>query len=209
MILETIIVGPLEVNCYLIGCEKTKEVYLVDPGDDLDEIQSVIEKNNYIPIAIINTHGHIDHAGGVKAMMEKLNIPFYLHSDEQPVIDVLGDQGDRFGLFFSGIPDKIEYVSNGQLIKIGDESFRVIHTPGHSPGGICLQNNNVLITGDTLFAGSIGRTDLPGGDYDQIMKSLKEHLMVLDPETQIYPGHGPPSIMGKEIQYNPFLNGTY
>jgi len=205
MILECVIVGPLEVNCYLVGCEESREIFIIDPGDDLAEIEETIKDLDYIPRGIINTHGHIDHAGGVDALMKKLDLPYYIHCGDLPVLQALDAQSNQFGLFLSGIPTPSGYLSDGQVLEIGKIKLQVIHTPGHSPGGICLLTEDCLISGDTLFAGSIGRSDLPGGDGFTLIESIKTKLMVLDENTRVYPGHGPKSSIEFELQYNPFL----
>ena len=205
MILERIIVGPLAVNCYILGCEETREIFIVDPGDDLSGIQEIIAGLKVIPRAIINTHGHIDHAGGVAELMKHLSLPFFVHRDELPVLNALDSQSNRFGLFFSGIPTPTGFLDDDQVIEVGEKQIRVIHTPGHSPGGICLLCEDCLISGDTLFAGSIGRSDLPGGNGHLLIDSIKTKLLTLPNNTRVYPGHGPSSTIEREIQFNPFL----
>ncbi len=205
MILERIIVGPLEVNCYILGCEETRDVFIVDPGDDLSAIQDTITDLKVTPRGIINTHGHIDHAGGVAELMKHLNLPFYIHRDEMPVLQALDTQSNQFGLFFSGIPEPTGFLDDDQMLEIGEKQIRVIHTPGHSPGGICLLCEDCLISGDTLFSGSIGRSDLPGGNGYLLIDMIKTKLLILQKNTRVYPGHGPSSTIEREIQFNPFL----
>lgn len=206
MLSKVIVIGPLQVNCYLIGCEETREIIIVDPGDDAASIRKVITKENLIPKSIISTHGHIDHVGDVSTIQKLFAIPYYIHADEQPLIDALPTQVATFGLHLSGIPTVSEYLVHGQTILIGSVSLTVLHTPGHSPGGICLKADSCVFTGDTLFAGSVGRCDLPGGDWELLLSSIHTHLMSLPDQITVYPGHGPPTSIGRERRMNPYLS---
>ena len=205
MIFETIVVGPLEVNCYVLGCEKTKEVFVVDPGDDPEKIMYFLSASGLTPLAMINTHGHIDHAGAVRFLQDELSIPCYIHPDDQPLFQGLKTQSEMFGLYFSGIPTAPLELHDRQILQAGSVRIRVLHTPGHSRGGVCLLSGDVLISGDTLFSGSIGRTDLIGGNFEQLIQSIREKLLVLPDETRVYPGHGPKTTIGRERRYNSFL----
>ncbi len=205
MIIKNVVVGPLEVNCYIIGCEDTKEAAIIDPGDNADEIIRIIEKEGLKPKFIINTHAHFDHIGGVKAIQDHFKIDFILHKEDLFLIENASEQATAFGLKPISKPKVNKYVNNGEKITLGNKSITVIHTPGHSPGCVCYSLDNSVFVGDTLFAGSIGRTDLPGGSYETLINSIKEKLFPLDDSTIVYPGHGPSTTIQSEKEHNPFL----
>lgn len=205
MIIKNVVVGPLEVNCYILGCEHTKEAAIIDPGGDADEIIKVIEKEKFIPKVIINTHAHFDHVGGVKVIQDHFKIDFLLHKDDLFLIENLNEQATLFG--FDYIPEPVvnKFVNDKDQISFGREVAKVIHTPGHTPGGVCYYVNDSIFVGDTIFAGSIGRTDFPGSSYETLIKSIKERLFPLDDSVRVYPGHGPSTTIGNEKSHNPFL----
>ena len=205
MIIKNIVVGPLEVNCYILGCEDTKEAAIIDPGDNADEIISNIEKEGLNPKFIINTHAHFDHIGGVKAIQDHFKIDFILHEGDLFLVENASEQATAFGLKPISKPVVNKNATNGEKVNLGNKSITVIHTPGHSPGGVCYYSGNNVFVGDTLFAGSIGRTDLPGGSYDTLINSIKENLFPLGDSTIVYPGHGPSTTIGNEKEHNPFL----
>ena len=205
MIIKNIVVGPLEVNCYILGCEDTKEAAIIDPGDNADEIISNIEKEGLNPKFIINTHAHFDHIGGVKVIQDHFKIDFILHEGDLFLVENASEQATAFGLKPISKPVVNKNATNGEKVNLGNKSITVIHTPGHSPGGVCYYSVNNVFVGDTLFAGSIGRTDLPGGSYDTLINSIKENLFPLGDSTIVYPGHGPSTTIGNEKEHNPFL----
>ena len=205
MIIKNIVVGPLEVNCYILGCEDTKEAAIIDPGDNADEIISNIEKEGLNPKFIINTHAHFDHIGGVKVIQDHFKIDFILHEGDLFLVENASEQATAFGLKPISKPVVNKNATNGEKVNLGNKSITVIHTPGHSPGGVCYYSGNNVFVGDTLFAGSIGRTDLPGGSYDTLINSIKENLFPLGDSTIVYPGHGPSTTIGNEKEHNPFL----
>ncbi len=205
MIIETISVGPLQVNCYLVGSADSREVFIIDPGDDPGRIRGEIQRLKLVPRAIINTHAHIDHVGGVQQLRTELKIPYFIHEDDVPLLDFLPMQSSQMGLFLSGVPEPDRLLTDSDMLEIGEFAFQVIHTPGHSPGGICLYGNQTLFSGDTLFAGSVGRGDLPGGNFKQLIMSIREKLLPLDDDVMVYPGHGPATTIGREKQFNPYL----
>jgi hydroxyacylglutathione hydrolase len=207
MLFERIIIGPLGVNCYLIGSSTTRESLIIDPGDEPDKIIDAVQKSNAKPIAILCTHAHIDHAGAAAAIQKAYSIPFYLHPADFPLLGAMEMQSMQLDLFYSGMPEASRHLSDGETLLAGEASFTILHTPGHSPGSICIHSDGFVITGDTLFAGSIGRCDLPGGDQRLIMKSIRSKLMVLDDAERVCPGHGPLSSIGVERRRNPFLIG--
>lgn len=205
MIFERFIVGALEVNCYLIGCNQSKEIAVIDPGGEADTIFTTIEEKNYVPKYIINTHGHIDHIAANKDFKERYHIPLMIHSKDSFLLSTRQDPMLEMVLNAKPSPPADEFLEEGQKISIGSVTLEVLHTPGHSPGSISLIFDEALLTGDTLFAGGIGRTDLPGGSYDALMKSIKEKVLTFDRSWKIYPGHGPFSTVGEECNHNPFL----
>ena len=205
MIIKNIVVGPLEVNCYILGCEDTKEAAIIDPGDNADEIISTIEKEGLNPKFIINTHAHFDHIGGVKVIQDHFKIDFILHEGDLFLVENASEQATAFGLKPISKPEVNKNVTNGEKVILGNKFITVIHTPGHSPGGVCYYSGNNVFVGDTLFAGSIGRTDLPGGSYETLINSIRENLFPLGDSTVVYPGHGPSTTIGNEKEHNPFL----
>ncbi len=205
MIIKKVVVGSLEVNCYIIGCEDTKDAAIIDPGDNADEIISIIEKEGLKPKFIINTHAHFDHIGGVKVIQDHFKIDFILHEGDLFLVDNASEQATSFGLKPILKPEVNKYVNDADEINLGNMSIAVIHTPGHSPGCVCYYLENNVFVGDTLFAGSIGRTDLPGGSYETLITSVKEKLFSLGDNTVVHPGHGPSTTIENEKKNNPFL----
>lgn len=205
MVFKRFVVGPLEVNCFVVADEETKEAIIVDPGDNVDEIFNFVEKNGFKIKYIINTHCHFDHCGGNKKIKELTKAELLIHEKEKPVLDRMDTSAQIWGFYVDKSPEPDRYLKDGDILNVGNLRIEVIHTPGHSPGGICLKIDGKVITGDTLFAGGIGRTDFPGGDYDTLIKSIKEKLFTLPEETEIYPGHGPSSTIRNEKYFNPFF----
>ncbi len=207
MFLKKLVVGELETNCYLVGCKETKKAAVIDPGgeDEVDLILNLLQKNNFSLKYILNTHGHIDHIAGNNLLKAKTEALLLIHRLDA---DMLVDANKNFSSFmgkkiYSPPADKL--LKEGDEISLGTLNLIVIHTPGHTPGGISLVLNNIIFTGDTLFAEGIGRTDLPGGSYQDLIKSIKEKLLVLSDDKIIYPGHGPDSTIGKERRTNPYI----
>ncbi|MDD5773580.1 MAG: MBL fold metallo-hydrolase [bacterium] len=207
MFLEKIVVGQLEANCYIFGDDKTREVVVIDPGGNAVEIIEVIKTNKLRVLAIINTHGHIDHTFDNKALKEYSKCPLLIHEDDREMLtSSFQNLSDFLGYEISVIPpDRL--LKDNEIIKVGSFELKVIHTPGHTPGCISLEcvGKEIIFTGDTLFAGGIGRTDLPGGSGEKIISSINKRLLIYSDNTIIYPGHGPSSTIGKEKKYNPFL----
>ncbi|MCP4718717.1 MAG: MBL fold metallo-hydrolase [Desulfobacteraceae bacterium] len=205
MIIKKLEVGPIMANCFILGCENTKESVVIDPGDDGDNILMELAKSELKVKYLINTHGHFDHVGANKKMKEVTNATLGIHPDDEPMLMELSKSASMFGLSAENSPPADLLLNHGDKISFGDITLEVIHTPGHSMGGICLYTKGHLFAGDTLFAGSIGRTDLPGGDYDTLISSIKTKLLGLPDDTIVYTGHGPETSIGNEKRINPFL----
>ena len=206
MILTRLVVGPLQVNCYILADEKTKEAVVIDPGDDAREILKLIKDKGLTVKYLVCTHGHFDHVGANKALKEATGAMLLVHEDDASLMASASMQSRAFGMNTMSSPKADRYVKHGDVIKAGEVSLKVLHTPGHSPGGISLLEQGMVFTGDSLFAGSIGRTDLPGGDLMTLLRSIKTNLMTLPDETKVFCGHGPASTIGEERRENPFLN---
>ena len=202
-------VSPFMTNCYLLVCAATREAALVDPGGDPELIEMMISEAGGPKITkIVNTHAHVDHASAVHDMKEAHGVPFHLHPDDGFLLEHIVATARGYGME-GVVQPKVEHeLADGQSIELGELSLKIIHTPGHSPGGVCIAVENQLICGDTLFAGSIGRTDLPGGSYEVLLTSIHTRLLgELPDDTVIHPGHGPASTLGRERVSNPFLTG--
>lgn len=203
MLIETLVVGFMEANCYIIGDESTGEVFIVDPGADYGRIKKVVDVNNLKPLAVINTHGHGDHIGADK----EWNLPIWIHRlDADFLQDPSKNLSGVFG-FLLKTKAATRLLEDRDILKIGRHTLEVIHTPGHTPGSICLKGDGAVFTGDTLFYEGIGRTDLAYGSEEDILRSVKERLFVLDDDYIVYPGHGPSTTIGHEKANNPFIVG--
>ena len=213
MIVESRAVGPFMKNGFVVGCEETREAVLIDPGDEVQSLLSFIERNRLTVRHILLTHAHVDHVTGVAAAKNALGVPVYLHRDDLFLYDHAAEAGAVFGLHVESQPPIDIYYTPGQVIAFGRLQARPHHTPGHCPGGVCLQigtsgeEGKDLFVGDTLFAGSIGRTDLPGGDYGTLLASIRTVLFAFGDDAVVHPGHGPDTTIGHERRTNPFLVG--
>lgn len=207
MIHEIIPVGPLQCNCSIIGDETTHEGMVIDPGDDIEEILALIRKHNLNIKQIVITHAHIDHVGGAMKLRKITGAPVSLNQNDYALLKMLDVQAAWIGMPSPGSVDIDQSLGSADKVKAGTLEAGVIHTPGHTEGSICLYfaTEKKLIAGDTLFAGSIGRTDLPGGSYDKILSSLHDRVLALPDETVVVPGHGPLTTIGDERETNPFL----
>jgi len=192
-------------NCYILGCENTKEAVVIDPGDDGDQILVALAKSALKVKYLINTHGHFDHVGANKAMKEATKASIGIHPDDAPMLMELSKSASMFGMSAENSPPPDILLNHGDQLSFGDITLEVIHTPGHSKGGICLYTKGHLFAGDTLFKSSIGRTDLPGGNYDTLIASIRTKLFTLPDDTIVYTGHGPETSIGYEKRMNPFL----
>jgi len=206
--LEYFPVGPLDVNCYILGCSEHGVGALVDPGDGSKGILDKVQSSGLTIQYIINTHGHFDHVGAVGRVKEALQIPFYLHEDEKELLESEYNlkMAEYIGVKPSPPPNR--WLVDEEVVEICSHfSFTVHHTPGHTEGGCCFRVQDRLITGDTLFKGSVGRTDLPGGNSRDLLESIKNKILVLEDSIRVYPGHGPESTVGEERVTNPYLVG--
>ena len=205
MILKSIVVGPLEVNCYVLACEETKEGIVIDPGDNVQGILEMIEEDEIEINEIVATHGHFDHIGRVTTMKEALQVPFAIHENDMFMVEGLVEIASFLDIDTDEAPEVDRFIQIGEEITFGNETLSVIHTPGHAPGKVTLLWPSNALVGDVLFAGSIGRTDLEGADQDVLMQSIHRELLTLPDETNVYPGHGPSTTIGQERSTNPFL----
>jgi len=209
MILKMFTFGMYLTNCYVVGCEETKEAIVIDPGFDRDreakEVLKFIEQNGLHVKYIVNTHGHADHTAGNGIIKKATGALILIHEDDVIMLTTVAKTLSRvFGLRVTS-PPADRTLQDGDIIQVGRIKLVVLHTPGHSMGGISLLGENVVFTGDTLFAGSIGRTDFPGASFEEIMQSIKTKLVTLPDQFKAYPGHGPPTTIGEEKKHNPFL----
>lgn len=207
MIHEILPVGPLQCNCSVIGDESTREAIVIDPGDDIESVLAIVHKHNLKVRQIVITHAHIDHVGGAMKLRKATGAPILLNQNDYALLKMLDVQAAWIGM---AAPEKVEIdqsLGQDDSVTAGSLSARVMHTPGHTEGSICLYfaPQKLLIAGDTLFAGSIGRTDLPGGSYKKIIASLHDRVLALPDETTVIPGHGPVTTIGEERESNPFL----
>ncbi len=209
--LEKFVFNSFGVNTYILH-DETGECIITDPANyDKEEDEKLlhyIKQNNLTPVIHLNTHCHIDHVLGIHFLKTKFNIPFHAHSEEMDLLGKAPVMGDLFGFNVKPLPKPDNYLNHNDIITFGDSALRAIHVPGHSRGSIAYysKKNSFLLTGDALFSGSIGRTDLPGGDFDTLITSIRNNLFSLPPETTIWPGHGESSTIGYESENNPFFN---
>lgn len=199
--------GPLQCNCSIIGDEQTHEAMVIDPGDQIEDILSILQAENLTLKQIVVTHAHIDHVGGAMKLKAATGAPILMNQKDESLLKMLDVQAAWIGMRPPGAVKLDETVGEGRVLHLGPISSTVIHTPGHTEGSICLYfaEQKMLVAGDTLFAGSIGRTDLPGGSYEKIIRSLHNQVLQLPDDTEVIPGHGPITSIGEERETNPFL----
>lgn len=209
--MHSFVFNPFQENTYVIYNDE-KQCWIVDPGmyntDEISHFTDFIHQNQLIPQSIINTHTHLDHIFGVAALIDKYSIPFGIHEHDMPVLNGAAGSAAIFGFEFRNIPKPTFYIKENQTLLLGADAIQILLVPGHSPGSIAFYSaaSNWVISGDALFYGSIGRTDLPGGNHNQLITSIKTQLLTLPAATAVYSGHGPATTIEHEINYNPFLN---
>ena len=202
--IHTITVGSLQTNCYIL--QSNTSGIIIDPGDEPERILRFVRDIQVTPSHIVATHTHFDHVLGVDKIRAKLNIPFLIHHDDLSMLESLQNRVRQIMGFEVPPPPKVDrYLKDGEALKVGDETIHVLHTPGHSPGSVSLSGNGYVFTGDALFNQSIGRTDLPGGNLNTLIHSIREKLFELNDDTTVYPGHGPETTIGDEKLANPFV----
>jgi hydroxyacylglutathione hydrolase len=213
MIIETFPVGPLTCNCTILGDEVTREAMVVDPGDNIPQILSRLQKHGLTLRQIVVTHAHIDHVGGAAQLRKLTGAPVIMNQQDLGLLGMMQMQAGWLGVPTPEVAPPDASAEDGLTVGLTTLPAQVLHTPGHTPGSVCLlfhfNDQHLLLAGDTLFAGSIGRTDLPGGNGQQILRSLRERLLVLPDATRVLPGHGPETTIGEERQSNPFLQPKF
>ncbi len=200
--------GAFQENCYILGDEESGHAVLIDPGEDVNLFFRRIDTESLVLDAIWLTHAHVDHIAGVRESVERAGVPVYLHPDERVLYDRAAEQATWLGVAVQSPPTPDHELHHGQKLSVGGLQFEVRAVPGHSPGSVAFVGHGIAIVGDALFAGSIGRADLPGGDLHTLLASIRDQLMTLPDETVVYPGHGPDTTVGVERRGNPFLTGA-
>ena len=216
MIIRQMALGPIQANCFILGCEETRQAVVIDPGDDADRILTSLAGDQLTVVHIINTHGHFDHVGANKRLKEVTGAGILIHRADAPMLPQLSASAAAWGLAAEDSPDADRLLDDGDTITFGTHTLTVLHTPGHTPGGICLYTEfsnagtpkKAVFVGDTLFAGSIGRTDFPGGNFDTLIASIRTKLFALDDDVAVYPGHMGTTTIGGEKRTNPFCGMT-
>lgn len=210
MIHEILPVGILQCNCSIVGDEASREAVVIDPGDDIKEVREILAKHNLNVKYIVATHAHIDHVGGIQKLQQATGATVLMHEADLPLYHNMAMQAAWVGVPTPAVVEVDEFLKEGDVLRWGSLALEVLHTPGHSPGSLSLHlpgDGRRIFSGDTLFQGSIGRTDLWGGNFRQILGSIKGALLSFPDQTPVFPGHGPPTTIGAEREYNPFLRG--
>lgn len=207
MIFEHLVVGPFQCNCFILGCAETRQALVVDPGDALETIAGRLAAHGLTVTTIVATHAHLDHVGAMSGLGEATGAPTCLHPEDRFLYEHLGMQASLFGLLTPPSGPVTRWLKDGDTLTWGRRRAEVIHTPGHTPGSVCfwVEDRALLFTGDTLFKGSVGRTDLWGGDHPTLMRSIRERLLTLPADARVLPGHGPGTSLGREADGNPFI----
>ena len=205
LIHEVMETGPLQVNCQLLGTQESGEAILIDPGGHCSQIMKRLDHLRLRLTHIINTHGHFDHIGGVAALQQESGCLFWMHEGDRPLVEQAKAHAASWGLSFGKQPRIDRTLHDKEILAVAGLNLEVIYTPGHTQGGVCLRWQTGMAVGDTLFAGSVGRTDLPGGNSAQLITSIKKRLFPLEDTVACYPGHGPPTTIGREKRSNPYV----
>ena len=205
MYIDTLPVGPIMANCYILGCEETLDAAVIDPGDEVERILATLERRGLKTKYILNTHGHFDHVGGNRRLKQATGAEILIHDLDAPMLAELDAAARMFGLRAENSPPPDRTLKDGDRVEIGTLALTVLHTPGHTPGGVCFYGDGVVFAGDTLFAGSIGRTDFPGGDFDTLASSIRQRLFTLPDAVKVLPGHMGPTTIAREKHYNPLV----
>ncbi len=195
--------GPFQANCFLV--RSGEDIVIIDPGAEPERIVNLLEAWEAEPLAIVLTHAHVDHVGGVAGLVRRFGVPVHLHAADLPLYERAAEHGAMFGVPVESPPPPDRWLEHGQTLDLGSIGFEVRHAPGHSPGGVVLVSAKEAFVGDCVFAGSIGRTDLPGGDTGTLLSAIREQILTLPPETKLYCGHGPATTVGAEAESNPFV----
>ena len=204
MRIRTLPLGPLQANCYIVGCEQTGQAAVIDPGGETNKILSALAADKLTVMAIINTHGHFDHVTANAELKKATGAELMIHAQDAPMLADAARSAAQWGLPAGESPPPDRLLEDGDTITVGTITFTVLHTPGHTPGGICLHTDGVVFVGDALFAGSVGRTDFPGGDYDTLINSIRTKLFQLADDVKVYAGHMTTTTIGREKKSNPF-----
>ncbi len=207
--IDSLTVGMFQSNCYIVSCPETNDAVIVDAGDEAHRILDTVATLGVSVKAVINTHAHLDHVAGLPGVVEALGVPVWMHRADMPVYESVEQQAAMFDLAAPGRVEIDRFLEDGEVVRIGNLEAKVVLTPGHSPGSVCLLFEGTdparIICGDVLFKGSIGRTDLPGGDHQTLVNTLTRSFLPLSDDTVVYPGHGPATTMGNEKATNPFV----
>ena len=205
MLIKSMTVGPIQANCYILGCEETLEAVVIDPGGEADRILQGLAEFKLTLKYILNTHGHFDHVAANRRMKEATAAQILIHALDAPMLGELASSAAMWGLSAENSPQPDRMLAEGEAVTFGNVSLNVIHTPGHTPGGVSFHADDMVFVGDTLFAGSVGRTDFPGGDADTLKHSIQQKLFTLGDAVAVYPGHMGTTTIGQERRHNPFV----
>jgi hydroxyacylglutathione hydrolase len=205
LIIKELVVGPLMANCFIFGCKETKEAVVIDPGGDADRILFSLADSGLTVKYIINTHGHFDHVAANGKIKDATGADILIHPLDAPMLGSLSANAAFFGISVENSPPCDQTIEEGDTVSFGKITLKVLHTPGHTPGGISLYTDKIVFVGDTLFSGSIGRTDFPGGDFNTLISSIRTKLFKMDDDVRVFSGHGPETSIGSEKRFNPFV----